>query len=133
MLVLYIFVKHKVVNSIPKCRIDKNSSRVYNYILEIQGKGRVMILNNLEYSKEVEEIIQIKIGRLRDPRREKLRDYRSGGHRKWPSMSGRYLRTGAQNFIQKEMNRKARYIPIVDQDGEGVIPANPRTVDWLVW
>jgi hypothetical protein len=117
----------------------------------------------LEHPEELEERIQMKGHRLRDPRREKMRDYRSAGHRFWVSgggpcrknggqytkknvlqgigrfhfrmrgMGDRVYHTGAQNFEQQMINRKMRRIPVVDLDGEGIIAPNPKTVDWLVW
>lgn len=118
-----------------------------------------MRLIYLESSIELDEIIQIKGNRLRDPRREKLRDYRSAGYRFWVSGGGpcrknggqyaernvlqgigrihfrgqgdRVYHTGAQNFEQEMVNRKMRRIPAVDFDGEGIIPCNRKTVDWL--
>ena len=66
-----------------------------------------------------------------DPRQEKLRDYRSGGHRRWPSFSsGRYRRTGWGNYLQTAENRKIRRVPVVDRHGEGIVPVYHKTVDF---
>ena len=81
---------------------------------------------------EEEEIMEWVSARPdRDPRWEKLMDYRSGGHRKWPSLfSGRYRRTGWGNYLQTMGNRKIRRVSIIDRHGEGIVPINRKTVDW---
>ena len=79
---------------------------------------------------EEEEIMEWVPAALdRDPRWEKVRDYRSGGHRRWPSFSGRYCRTSYGNFLQELLNRKSRRIPFIDQCGEGMVPVIRKTVD----
>lgn len=79
--------------------------------------------------------------RMRDPRREKLLEARSNGHRhhrqqnNCPSLTGhfghgRWGSSKLQNFIQQQVNRRIRRIPAVNDEGDGLVPCNKRTVDW---